>query len=97
MSCSTNKLKYHKLKSHVKMSCFPILQGKKMFAPKNGGGGGGGGWGLHLPCPPPFSTTLFQNKNTYECNFNLIVDNSHLFNSNMRIGTYLDQTLTIMQ
>ena len=55
------------------------------------------GMGLASPLPPPFSTTLFQNKNTYECNFNLIVDNSHLFNSNMRIGTYLDQTLTIMQ
>ena len=55
------------------------------------------GDGACISPAPPFSTTLFQNKNTYECNFNLIVDNSHLFNSNMRIGTYLDQTLTIMQ
>ena len=38
----------------------------------------------------------FQNQNTYECNFNLIINNSYLFNSNMRTGTYLDQTHAIM-
>ena len=38
----------------------------------------------------------FQNQNTYERNFNLITNESHLCNSNMRIGTYLDQTETIM-
>ena len=33
-----------------------------------------------------------QNQNTYEHNFNLIMSYSCLFNSDMRIGTCLDQT-----
>ena len=31
-----------------------------------------------------------------EGNFNLIINNKHLFNSNMRIGTYLDQVKVII-
>ena len=37
----------------------------------------------------------FQNQNTYERNFKVIINISRLFNSNMRISTYLDQTRTI--
>ena len=39
----------------------------------------------------------FQNQNTYARNFNLIINDSRLFNSNTSIGTCLDQTLTVMQ
>ena len=41
--------------------------------------------------------TNFQNQNTYENNFNLIINGSRLFNRNMGIGTYLNQTQAIMQ
>ena len=34
----------------------------------------------------------FQNQNTYECNFDVIIYNSSLFN----IHTYLDKTQAIM-
>ena len=37
----------------------------------------------------------FQNQNTYEYNFSLIISNSRLFDSKKRIGTYLDQTQII--
>ena len=36
------------------MLCFPILHGKKDFAPGNDGGGGGGGVG-GCPTAPPLS------------------------------------------
>ena len=45
----------------------------------------------------PCRINSFRNQNTYEHNLNLIISNSHLFSSNMRIGTYLDQTLAIMK
>ena len=41
--------------------------------------------------------TNFQNQNTYEHNFNLIINGSRLFNRNTGIGTYLNQTQAIMQ
>ena len=34
----------------------------------------------------------FRIKNIHERNFNLIIKDSRLFNSNMRIDIYLDQT-----
>ena len=37
-----------------------------------------------------------HNQNTYAQNFNLITNNSHLLNSNLRIGIYFDQLQTIM-
>ena len=38
----------------------------------------------------------FQNQcNLYECNFNLIISDSHLYYSTMEIGTYLDQTQAV--
>ena len=43
---------------HVKVSYFPILRGKKFFAPENGGGEGGRA-GVPLP-HSPFSTALGQ-------------------------------------
>ena len=33
----------------------------------------------------------FQDQNTCQCNFNLIINNSRLFNSNIIIDTYLNQ------
>ena len=54
MSCSIKKLK--SVLHIYKILCFPILLGKKKFAPGNGGeGGGGGAW--RPPCPP-FPTAL---------------------------------------
>ena len=36
-----------------------------------------------------FYINSFQNLNTYERNFNLIINDSRLFNSNTRIGNYV--------
>ena len=36
------------------MLCFPILHGKKDFAPGNDGGGGGGAGWADAPLLPPF-------------------------------------------
>ena len=40
--------------------------------------------------------SAFQNQNTYYQNFNLIISDSRLFNSNVRIDTYLVQTQAIV-
>ena len=43
-----------------------------------------------------FRISNFQNQNTYEHNFNIVISNTQLFSSNVRIDTYFDQTQTIV-
>ena len=39
----------------------------------------------------------FQNQNTYRYTFNLIINDTRLYNSDIRTGTNLDQTQAIKQ
>ena len=38
----------------------------------------------------------FQNQNTLKHNFDLIINDNHMFNSKMKVGTYLEQTQATM-